>query len=92
MATPRPSSDSASSSGCFGLATCLPSSDSGGARSAEEVAAQIRVSARKITGEAPGAANGRARKAAQETSVAASSQPPMPPTARDTLSAATPLA
>ena len=78
--------------GRLGLATCLPSNASGGARSADDVTAQPMTTATKTAGDPGGATNGSARNASTDTTVAASTKRPMRPTTRPTRSAATPAA
>jgi hypothetical protein len=84
---------SAARSGIRGLAQWLPSKVSGGARSADEVIAQITISAINQTC-APlptPATNGRATNAAHETAVNKPTNRPSRPTNGAILSAATPI-
>ncbi len=85
---------SAARNGTRGLARCLPNSVSGGARSADEVAAQITIRAMNQTcAPAPvPATNGNATKARQEIAVRTPTNSPSRPTMREIRSAAIPIA
>ncbi len=72
------------------MAAYLPSSISGGARSADEVMVHTVVTAMKATAPA-GATSGKAKKAMQEIAVTAATSGPSRPSTRVTLSAAMPV-
>ena len=81
---------SADRNGIAGVARCLPSKVSGGARSADDVITQITISTMNQTC-APGpvpATKGNAMKAAQEIAVSTPTNTLSLPTNRATLSAA----
>ncbi len=80
--------------GTRGVALYLPSRIRGGARRAEDVTAQIAISAISpvfATGPMP-ATKGNAAKAAQDTSVTAPTKTPSRPTSASSLSAIMPIA
>jgi hypothetical protein len=86
-----PNSDSAESHGTCGCAAYLPTSVSGGARSADELIAHAKVNSRK-SGAAPcGATKGSSRKAKHDTRVTPRTMPLSLPKTFAVRSAATPM-
>src|SRR5438128_1715064 len=75
LATDKPTNESAASQGTLGVAAYLPSSTHGGARRADDVADQMKISTKSTIDTAgtplaaSGVANGMSRNATQETAV-----------------------